>query len=123
MKQELYRKLVRGSWLLLILWQPLWHGWLAPQRWLLGVMLGLLLLLPLTGIWLLRPQSIIIGSLLALAMLIIGCMELVAVGLHWPAQSGALMQTVISGVYLLVVMWHGRQLKQAKKQTESSSHG
>jgi len=115
MNSMLYRNIVRGSWLLLILWQPVWHGWLVSQRWLLGVMLGVILLLPLAGIWLLRPRAIIIASLLAIAMLIIGCMEIVAIGLQSP---GAIGQAVISSVYLLTVMWHGRQVKQQNQQAK-----
>ncbi len=120
MQYDRYNAIVRGSWLLLILWQPLWHGWLEPQRWLLGVVLGLILLLPLAGIWLLRPQAIIIGSLLAIGMLVIACMEIVAIGLHSP---GAIGQAVISSAYLLAVMWHGRQLKKQNQQTKATDHG
>jgi uncharacterized membrane protein len=119
MNVKLYRHIVRGSWLLLILWQPLWHGWLVSQRWLLGVILGVILLLPLAGIWLLRPQAIIIGSLLAIAMLIIGCMEIVAIGLQSP---GAIGQALISSVYLLTVMWRGRQIKQQNQQARANAN-
>ncbi|GAB4115320.1 MAG: hypothetical protein Tsb0027_05410 [Wenzhouxiangellaceae bacterium] len=117
MSPQLYRHLLRASWLLLVMWQPVWHGWLVPQRWLLGVILGVLLLLPLAGIWLLRAQAIIIGSLLAIAMLIIALMEIVAVGLQ---SAGPIVQGIISSTYLLAVMWRGRQLKQ--QQAGASSH-
>ena len=117
MKQQLYRNIVRASWLLLILWQPIWHGWLAPQRWLLGVILGVVLLLPLAGIWLLHARAVIIGSLLAIGMLVIACMEMVADGLSAPGATG---QALISSAYLLAVMWRGRQLKQQKN--DRSAH-
>ncbi|MDA3933514.1 MAG: DUF2069 domain-containing protein [Gammaproteobacteria bacterium] len=123
MNGKLYALIVRSTWLLLTLWQPLWHGWLEPQRWLLGVMLGLTLLLPLAGIWLLRPQAVIIGSLLAIGLLTIACMELVADGLNSP---GAMAQLLFSGSYLLAVMVHGRGLKQAAKhkaQASENPHG
>jgi len=119
MSPQLYRHVLRASWLLLVLWQPIWHGWLVPQRWLLGVLLGVVLLLPLAGIWLLRPPAIIIGSLLAIAMLIIALMEVVAVGLQ---SAGPIVQGIISGIFLLAVMWRGRQLKRQNQQAGVASH-
>ncbi len=118
MNHRYHRYMLRSVWLLLILWQPIWHGWQVPERWLLGVILGLLLLLPLAGIWLLRPLAIIVASLLAIGMLVIASMELVATGLRSP---GAIGQTLISSAYLLIVMGHGWRLKQ-QHQAGAAAH-
>ena len=104
--------MLRISYALLILWQPIWHGWLVPERYWLGLFLALPLLLPSWGIYKQYPRSQAIGGFLAIFYFVFAAMLLLS--LSWPA----IVQIGLCSFYLGLLMTRGWRLRQTAKKTK-----
>ena len=109
------RHLLTGSYLVLIILQPVWHA-LLPQpmgagNWLLAVLATIPLLLPLKGLLTGLLRSMTWAGYLVMLYLIIGIME------AWsnpPQRIPALLQTLVVVIYIGSVLVFSRQHKKIK---------
>ena len=94
----------RWIWLLLILLQPIWFGWLDPIG-ALGrggsvLLMTVPLLLPARAIWRLNLRALVIGGMLLLGYFCIGVVE------AWAAPAAripALVQVALTSAYFVVL--------------------
>lgn len=109
------QRLVSGSYLGLLLLQPVWHALLpeplGSRSWLLAALAAVPLLLPLRGLLKGSLRSMTWAGYLVMLYLVIGVME------AWsnPAQRlPALAQILLVAVFVAAVLWFSRACRSAR---------
>lgn len=109
------RQLLTGSYLALLVLQPVWHALLPPPlgagNWLLAALATAPLLLPLKGLLAGSLRSMTWAGYLVMLYLIIGVME------AWsnpPQRIPALLQTLLVVIFIASVLVFSRQHEKIK---------
>lgn len=104
--------MLRLAYACLILWQPVWHGWVIPERYWLGILLAVILLLPAWGIFRQQSRAEAIGGFLAIFYLVAALMLILS--LRW----SPMIQVGICLWYLGIIMRRGWLRRRAIKTEE-----
>ena len=109
------RQLLTGSYLALLVLQPVWHALLPPPlgagNWLLAALAAAPLLLPLKGLLAGSLRSMTWAGYLVILYLIIGVME------AWsnpPQRAPALLQTLLVVIFVTSVLVFSRKCEKIK---------
>ena len=109
------RQLLTGSYLVLLVLQPVWHALLPPPmgagNWLLAALAAIPLLLPLKGLLAGSLRSMTWAGYLVMIYLIIGVME------AWsnpPQRIPALLQTLLVVIFVVSVLIFSRKHEKIK---------
>ena len=109
------RQLLTGSYLVLLVLQPVWHALLPPPMgagsWLLAALAAIPLLLPLKGLLTGSLRSMTWAGYLVMLYLVIGVME------AWsnpPQRIPALLQTLLVVIFVVSVLVFSRKHEKIK---------